>query len=184
MNALAALGLVLSEEGRQAETIVPLLGKLEGVPGRLQYVGGHPAGAAIYVDYAHKPAALENVLKTLRPHAAGRLICVFGCGGDRDRGKRPLMGQIAAELADIAIVTDDNPRGEEPAAIRAEILKAAPDATEIGDRRDAIREAVRMARAGDVVLIAGKGHETGQYVKGEIRPFDDVMETTKAIEDL
>ncbi|MFN9032959.1 MAG: glutamate ligase domain-containing protein, partial [Alphaproteobacteria bacterium] len=123
------------------------------------------------------------VLKALRPHAQGRLIVVFGAGGDRDRGKRPLMGGIAARLADIAIVTDDNPRSEDPAAIRAEVRAGCPEALEIGDRRGAIRHAVGLLREGDVVVVAGKGHEQGQIVGATVHPFDDATEVKNALED-
>jgi UDP-N-acetylmuramoyl-L-alanyl-D-glutamate--2,6-diaminopimelate ligase len=132
-----------------------------------------PNGAAAYVDYAHTPDALERVLQALRPHAAGRLLVVFGAGGDRDRGKRPLMGAAAARFADVAIVTDDNPRSEDPAAIRGAILAACPDAREIGDRARAIGAALNDLRPGDVLVVAGKGHEQGQTVGGTVHPFDD-----------
>ncbi|NBU29447.1 MAG: UDP-N-acetylmuramoyl-L-alanyl-D-glutamate--2,6-diaminopimelate ligase, partial [Caulobacteraceae bacterium] len=135
----------------------------------------------VYVDYAHTPDGLETLLLALRPHAAGRLIVVFGAGGDRDAGKRPMMGEIASRLADVVIVTDDNPRSEEPAAIREAILAAAPDAHEIGDRRMAIRAAVGMMKPGDVLAIAGKGHEQGQLVAGVNHPFDDVTEARAAL---
>ena len=172
MNLLAALGLVMSE-GIDAGRLMPLIERLKGVPGRMDLVAHHPNGAPIYVDYAHKPHALETVLAALRPHVAGRLIVVFGCGGDRDRGKRPEMGAIAARLADIAIVTDDNPRSEDPAAIRAEIMVACQGGIEIGDRRRAIETAIGKLRSTDVVVIAGKGHETGQTIAGVTHPFDD-----------
>lgn len=181
MNALAALGLVLAGDG-DADVVVPLLQKLEGVPGRLQLVPGHPEGAAVYVDYAHKPGAIEAVLNTLRPHTQGRLVCLFGCGGNRDAGKREIMGRIATGLADTVIVTDDNPRDENPRAIRKAILEGAPDAIEIAGRDDAIRYAVDSLHAGDVLVIAGKGHEQGQIVGGKVFPFDDVKEAKKAIE--
>jgi UDP-N-acetylmuramoyl-L-alanyl-D-glutamate--2,6-diaminopimelate ligase len=170
-NALVAAGLVLAT-GEDPARILPRLAELTGVPGRMERVG-EVAGALCIVDYAHKPEALAHVLDALRPFATGRLVCVFGCGGDRDRGKRPIMGQIAAAKADIAIVTDDNPRSENPAAIRAEILRAAPGAREIGDRAEAIRTAVRDLRAGDVLVVAGKGHETGQIVGERTLPFSD-----------
>jgi UDP-N-acetylmuramoyl-L-alanyl-D-glutamate--2,6-diaminopimelate ligase len=130
-------------------------------------------GAPIYVDYAHTPDSLEKILEALRPHTANRLHVVFGCGGDRDKGKRPLMGAIAVKLADDVIVTDDNPRTEDAADIRRQILAGAPGAREIGDRAEAIRAAVADLGTGDVLVIAGKGHETGQYVKGEVLPFSD-----------
>ncbi len=180
MNALAALGLVLAE-GTGLDTALAGLESHEGVAGRLQRVGETPAGAQVFVDYAHTPDALQTVLKALRPHAAGRLMVIVGCGGDRDRGKRPLMGAIAARLADATIVTDDNPRGEDPAAIRAEILAAAPGAREIGDRGAAIRQAIAELGSGDLLLIAGKGHETGQIVGDTILPFDDAAVARAAI---
>ena len=148
--------------------------RLTGVPGRLQRAAVHPSGAPIYVDYAHTPDALETVLEALRPHARGRLVVVFGCGGDRDRGKRPLMGRIAERLADQVVVTDDNPRGEDPAEIRRQILRACRHAREIGDRAEAIQAAAEALAADDVLLIAGKGHETGQIVGSRVLPFDDV----------
>ena len=141
--------------------------------GRIELVAHHPNGAPIFVDYAHKPGALEMVLQTLRPHARGRLVVVFGCGGDRDRGKRPMMGEIASRLADRVVVTDDNPRSETPAAIRAEIMAAAPGAIEIADRARAIESAIRELAPDDLLVIAGKGHETGQTVAGVTHPFDD-----------
>ncbi|MBX9946991.1 MAG: UDP-N-acetylmuramoyl-L-alanyl-D-glutamate--2,6-diaminopimelate ligase [Reyranella sp.] len=177
-NALAALGLVVATGGEAARAVAAL-GGLSGAPGRLQLVARHRSGAAVYVDYAHKPEALQTVLQTLRPFARGRLVVVFGCGGDRDRGKRPVMGEIATRLADRAIVTDDNPRSEEPAAIRAEILAGIPAGrtnwVEIRDgRQRAIEVGVAaLASADDLLLIAGKGHETGQTIAGVTHPFDD-----------
>jgi UDP-N-acetylmuramoyl-L-alanyl-D-glutamate--2,6-diaminopimelate ligase len=138
----------------------------------------------VVVDYAHKPDAVEAVLHTLRPVTRGRLVIVLGAGGDRDRGKRPLMGSIAADLADVVIVTDDNPRSEVAAEIRAAILAAAPGALEIGDRRQAIREAVAILKAGDTLIVAGKGHEEGQTVGTETLPFSDHEEVRKAIREL
>jgi UDP-N-acetylmuramoyl-L-alanyl-D-glutamate--2,6-diaminopimelate ligase len=179
-NALVAAGLCLAAGLGVDETLAGLE-KLEGAPGRLQRVGAGPRGGEAYVDYAHTPDGLETVLTALRPHARGRLIVVFGAGGDRDRGKRPLMGAIAAKLADVAIVTDDNPRSEEPAAIRAEVLAGAKGAKEIGDRREAIRAAAALLRDGDVLVVAGKGHEQGQIVAGVTHPFDDVAETAQAL---
>jgi UDP-N-acetylmuramoyl-L-alanyl-D-glutamate--2,6-diaminopimelate ligase len=172
MNLLAAIGLVMAD-GVDVARVLPLIGKLQGVHGRMELVAHHRNGAPIYVDYAHKPHALETVLTALRPHSRGRLIVVFGCGGDRDRGKRSEMGAIATRLADVTIVTDDNPRSEKPAAIRAEILAAAPGAIEIGDRAEAIRRAVAMLGPNDLLAIAGKGHETGQTIAGKTHPFDD-----------
>jgi UDP-N-acetylmuramoyl-L-alanyl-D-glutamate--2,6-diaminopimelate ligase len=183
MNALVALGLVLAGDG-EPQTIVPLLSQLEGVPGRLQLVQGHPTGAAVYVDYAHKPAAVEAVLNALRPHTEGRLICLLGCGGDRDTGKRPIMGRIAAGLADLVIITDDNPRSEDPRLIRAAMMDGAPDATEIPGRGEAIEWAIAHLQKGDVLVVAGKGHEQGQIIGGIVHPFDDVEEVTKAIKNL
>src|SRR5207244_7690113 len=139
----------------------------------LDLVGTTANGAPVYVDYAHKPDALENVLASVRPFTTGRVLVVFGCGGDRDRGKRPIMGEIATRLADVVIVTDDNPRSEVPQAIRAEIMTAAPGAIEIGDRRKAIHEAVAMLKAGDTLIVAGKGHEHGQTIGGVELPFSD-----------
>ncbi len=170
-NALVAAGLALSV-GCPAEKVFAALESLRGAPGRLDLVGDK-AGAPVFVDYAHKPDALEKALAALRPFARGRLVVVVGCGGDRDKGKRPIMGEIAARAADVVIVTDDNPRSEEPARIRAEILAAAPGAREIGDRAEAIRAGVDMLRDGDVLLIAGKGHETGQIVGATVLPFSD-----------
>lgn len=185
MNALCALGLVAAEDnGSKIESALAALETLKGAPGRLQPVPGHPCGAAVYIDYAHTPDALETVLKALRPHAAGKLVCVFGCGGDRDRGKRPLMGEIASRLADAVIVTDDNPRSENPSDIRAQIIKAAPHAKNIGDRREAIREAVRALQKGDVLVIAGKGHEQGQVIQNQNLPFDDFQQATQAIQEI
>jgi UDP-N-acetylmuramoyl-L-alanyl-D-glutamate--2,6-diaminopimelate ligase len=151
----------------------PRLPALVGVRGRMELAARLPHGAAAYVDYAHTPDALARLLSDLRPHVAGRLICVFGAGGDRDPGKRPLMGQAVAFGADCAIVTDDNPRTENPAAIRAAILQACPDAVEIGDRASAIAAGLNMLGAGDVLVVAGKGHELGQTVGTETYPFDD-----------
>lgn len=171
-NLLAALGLVLAS-GVPLERAAAHLGELRGAPGRMQHVADHPSGAAVFVDYAHKPEALRQALAALRPHCRGRLHLVFGCGGERDRGKRPLMGAIAAELADTVIVTDDNPRREDPAVIRREILAGCPRAREIGDRRAAIAAALDALEAGDVLLIAGKGHEAYQIVGERTLPFDD-----------
>jgi len=179
-NALCALGLVLATGGH-ADKAVEALRTLEGVPGRLQHVATHPNGAPVFVDYAHTPDALETVLTALRPHATGKLVVVFGCGGDRDRGKRPVMGALAGRLADRAIVTDDNPRTEDPASVRAEVLAGFPGAEEIGDRHAAIRAAVRGLGPGDVLVVAGKGHEQGQTVGTEVRPFDDAAEARAAV---
>jgi UDP-N-acetylmuramoyl-L-alanyl-D-glutamate--2,6-diaminopimelate ligase len=180
-NALLAAGLVLAADRQaQPEHVFRALAGLNGVPGRLERVG-EVAGALCVVDYAHKPEALAHVLDALRGFTTGRLVCVFGCGGDRDRAKRPMMGAIAAEKADVVIVTDDNPRSEDPAAIRAAILAAAPGAREIGDRAEAIRTAVRDLNPGDVLVVAGKGHETGQIVGDRTLPFSDHEVVRKAI---
>jgi UDP-N-acetylmuramoyl-L-alanyl-D-glutamate--2,6-diaminopimelate ligase len=179
-NALVAAGLCIAA-GEDADAVLAALEHLEGAPGRMQRVGSGPLGGEAYVDYAHTPDGLRTVLTALRPHTRGRLILVFGAGGDRDRGKRPLMGEIAARLADIVIVTDDNPRSEPPETIRATILAAAPGAREIGDRRAAIAEAASLLREGDVLVVAGKGHEQGQLVAGVSHPFDDVRETAAAL---
>lgn len=172
-NALVAAGLVIATGGDPAATIASLA-RLQPVRGRLERAVIAPSGAPVYVDYAHTPDALEAAIAALRPHVSGRLILVFGAGGDRDQGKREPMGQIAAAHADLVIVTDDNPRSEQPAAIRTAILKGAPEAIEQGDRREAIRLAIRQANADDIVLIAGKGHEQGQIVGDLVLPFDDV----------
>ncbi len=170
-NALVAAGLAIAT-GDKPDDVFAALEGLQGAPGRLEQVGQRH-GAPVFVDYAHKPDALEKVLAALRPLASNRLIVVFGCGGDRDAGKRPIMGEIAARLSDIAIVTDDNPRSENPAAIRHAILAAAPGALEIGDRGEAIATAVQMLKTGDVLVVAGKGHETGQIVGAQTLPFSD-----------
>ncbi|MGE0062241.1 MAG: UDP-N-acetylmuramoyl-L-alanyl-D-glutamate--2,6-diaminopimelate ligase [Xanthobacteraceae bacterium] len=170
-NALVAAGLVIVSGGDPAKTFAALE-KLEGAKGRLE-LAGNRNGAPVFIDYAHKPDALAKALEALRPYARGKLVVVFGCGGDRDKGKRPLMGEIAVKNADRVIVTDDNPRSENPAQIRAEIMAAAPGATEIGDRAQAIRAAVAGLKAGDVLLVAGKGHETGQIVGDRVLPFSD-----------
>ena len=172
-NALVAAGLVIVTGGGVAQTLSNLA-RLQPVRGRLERAAIAASGAPIYVDYAHTPDALAAAAAALRPHAAGRIILVFGAGGDRDTGKRAEMGAVAARDADLVIVTDDNPRSEDPALIRAAIREGAPEAREVGDRRAAIAEAIGEARADDVVLIAGKGHETGQIVGDRTLPFDDV----------
>lgn len=181
-NALVAAGLAMST-GVPAATAMAALEKLVGASGRLELVGHAKNGALAYVDYAHKPDALENVLTSVRPFTTGRVIVVFGCGGDRDKGKRPIMGEIATRLADVVIVTDDNPRSEVPAVIRSEIMAAAKGATEIGDRAEAIRSAVGMLQAGDTLIVAGKGHEEGQTVGSVTLPFSDHAELGKALEE-
>ena len=180
LNALAAAGLALAT-GVGAEDAVRALGSLDGVPGRLQPVTGHPAGAAIFVDYAHTPDALDAALRAVRPLVSGSLVVVFGCGGERDAGKRREMGEIAARLADRAIVTDDNPRREDPAAIRRAILEACPGATEIGDRARAIRSAIEGLGSGDGLVIAGKGHEQEQIVGERTIAFDDASVARGAV---
>jgi UDP-N-acetylmuramoyl-L-alanyl-D-glutamate--2,6-diaminopimelate ligase len=181
-NALVAAGLVIGTGGDPA-AVFASLEHLLGAKGRLE-LAGVKNGAPIFVDYAHKPDALAKALDALRPAASGKLVVVLGAGGDRDRGKRPLMGQVAVAKADRVIVTDDNPRSEEPAAIRAAILAAAPGATEIGDRRAAIRTAIAELRAGDVLLIAGKGHETGQIIGDRTLPFSDHEAVATALKEL
>jgi UDP-N-acetylmuramoyl-L-alanyl-D-glutamate--2,6-diaminopimelate ligase len=153
--------------------VLPMLESLQGARGRLDLAGTTRAGAPIFIDYAHTPDALAKALDALRPYVENRLVVVFGCGGDRDKGKRPEMGRIAAAKADLAIVTDDNPRSENPAAIRKQILNAAPGAVEIGDRAAAIADAVAKLERGDVLLVAGKGHETGQTIGTTVIPFSD-----------
>ena len=170
-NALVAAGLAIAT-GSAPALVFAALENLKGAKGRLDLVG-QKDGAPIFVDYAHKPDALAKALEALRPYVKRRLVVVFGAGGDRDKGKRPLMGAIAAESADSVIVTDDNPRSENPAAIRAAILQAAPGAVEIGDRHEAIRNAIAGLRKGDVLLVAGKGHETGQIIGNRTLPFSD-----------
>ncbi|WP_417629377.1 UDP-N-acetylmuramoyl-L-alanyl-D-glutamate--2,6-diaminopimelate ligase [Phaeospirillum tilakii] len=178
-NALSALGLAVAIGAEPARALAALE-RLDGVPGRLQRVAARANGAAIYVDYAHTPDALETVLRALRPHATGRLVALFGCGGDRDPGKRGLMGSIAGRLADRVLITDDNPRGEDPARIRSAILAGCLGGIEIADRRAAIGTAVAGLEAGDLLVIAGKGHETGQIVGDQVLPFDDAVEARAA----
>lgn len=180
MNVLCALGLAASGDKKDIAAYMELIPSLAPIAGRLQKVDGGQDGCAVYVDYAHTPDALENVLNALRPHTAGRLICVFGCGGNRDKGKRPVMGEIAGRLADVAIITDDNPRGEVPETIRAEIEAGikSPKAKvlNVEGRRGAIRTAITMMQDGDVLVIAGKGHENGQIFADHTEPFDDADE--------
>lgn len=184
-NALVAAGLCLAA-GESVDGVVAALAALKGARGRLERVGATAEGAEVYVDYAHTPDGLETVLKALRPHTRGRLLCVFGCGGDRDRGKRPLMGAIAEKWADRVFVTDDNPRSEDPALIRADILRGltgtqSSNLVETGDRRQAIFEAVADLHAGDVLVVAGKGHEQGQIVGDRVLPFDDAGVVLEAL---
>jgi UDP-N-acetylmuramoyl-L-alanyl-D-glutamate--2,6-diaminopimelate ligase len=172
-NVLVAAGLVLVTGGEWAGTLAGM-GRLSPVRGRLERAVITPAGAPVYVDYAHTPDAIEAAIEALRPHVSGRLITILGAGGDRDQGKRPAMGAVAARLSDHVIVTDDNPRSEDPALVRRAVLSGAPGAEEIGDRRAAIAAGVAMARAGDIVLVAGKGHEQGQIIGDRVLEFDDV----------
>jgi UDP-N-acetylmuramoyl-L-alanyl-D-glutamate--2,6-diaminopimelate ligase len=181
-NALVAAGLAIATGGT-ADAVFAALENLKGAKGRLELVGANH-DAPIFVDYAHKPDALAKALDALRPYVTGKLAVVFGAGGDRDRGKRPLMGAVAAEKADRVIVTDDNPRGENPATIRAAILAAARGAAEIGDRREAIRAAIAELRRGDVLLIAGKGHETGQIIGDRVVPFSDHEAVAAALKEV
>jgi UDP-N-acetylmuramoyl-L-alanyl-D-glutamate--2,6-diaminopimelate ligase len=172
-NVLTAAGLVLATGGEWAATLSGM-GRVSPVRGRLERAVISRAGAPVYIDYAHTPDAVAAAIAASRPHVEGRLITVLGAGGDRDEGKRPEMGAVAARLSDVVIITDDNPRSEEPAQIRRAVLGGAPEATEIGDRREAIAAAIAMAKAGDIVLVAGKGHEQGQIVGDQVLPFDDV----------
>jgi UDP-N-acetylmuramoyl-L-alanyl-D-glutamate--2,6-diaminopimelate ligase len=171
-NALVAAGLCMAT-GAKAEKVLPLLANFRGARGRLDLAGTTKTGAPIFIDYAHTPDALAKALDALRPYVRQRLVVVFGCGGDRDKGKRPEMGAVAVDKSDVAIVTDDNPRSEEPADIRREILATAPGAVEIPGRAAAVAEAISDLKRGDVLLIAGKGHETGQIVKGIVIPYSD-----------
>jgi UDP-N-acetylmuramoyl-L-alanyl-D-glutamate--2,6-diaminopimelate ligase len=176
---LVAAGLAIGL-GDEPKRIFEALERITGAPGRMEQVAVTAGGARVYVDYAHTPDALETVLAAIRPHVAGRLHVVFGCGGDRDKGKRPLMGAAAAKFSDCVIVTDDNPRSENASIIRKEILVGCPKAQEIGDRSTAIRAGVAALKADDVLVIAGKGHEIGQIVGQETRPFSDREEAIKA----
>jgi UDP-N-acetylmuramoyl-L-alanyl-D-glutamate--2,6-diaminopimelate ligase len=179
-NALVAAALVLCT-GTDVAQVFEALTHLEGPRGRMELVARHPSGARVFVDYAHTPDALEHLLRALRPYATGKLSIVFGCGGDRDSGKRPQMGRVADELADRVLVTDDNPRDEEPQKIRQAIMDAAPGAIEISDRAEAIRTAISELGTGDILVIAGKGHESGQIVHGVFNPFDDAQEVRDAV---
>ncbi|MEO8176102.1 MAG: UDP-N-acetylmuramoyl-L-alanyl-D-glutamate--2,6-diaminopimelate ligase [Sphingomicrobium sp.] len=177
-NVLVAAGLALAT-GTPFDAVFSAMGRVSPVRGRLERAVISPAGAPVYVDYAHTADALEAAIQALRPHVAGKLITVFGAGGDRDQGKRPEMGKVAAKLSNVVIVTDDNPRGEDPAKIRREVLAGAPGATEIAGRREAIAQAVKSAGPGDIILLAGKGHEQGQIIGAgadqRVLPFDDVV---------
>ena len=183
-NILCALGLVMADDIGNKEAHAPAINAIKslyGVTGRLEFAATLKNGATIYVDYAHTPDALETVLKSLRPHAHKKLHVVFGCGGDRDKGKRAMMGEIAVRLADKAIVTDDNPRTEDASTIRSEIMTAAIGATEIGDRRAAIVQAIKNLEPDDILVVAGKGHEQGQTIGTEVFPFNDMEEVKKAV---
>ncbi len=182
-NALAALGLALAT-GVSEQTAISALAGLEGVRGRIELVARHPNGAAIFVDYAHTPDALMKVLETLRPHLAGELHVVFGCGGDRDPGKRVAMGRAAASVAEHVILTDDNPRTENPAEIRKAARVGCPDALEIGDRAEAIAAGVQALKPGDILVIAGKGHERDQIVGDTVIPFDDADLARQVVQDI
>lgn len=179
-NVALAAGLAIGA-GAAPGDVFRVLPGLTGVRGRMQLAATRTNGAAVYVDYAHTPDAIATALRALRPHVMGRIIIVFGAGGDRDRAKRPLMGAAARDHADVAFVTDDNPRSEDPASIRAAILQACPEATEVGDRAEAILRGVDALGPGDALLIAGKGHETGQVIAGDIFPFDDVEQASIAV---
>ncbi|MEZ5753978.1 MAG: UDP-N-acetylmuramoyl-L-alanyl-D-glutamate--2,6-diaminopimelate ligase [Paracoccaceae bacterium] len=179
-NVALAAGLVIAA-GEEPAAVMGVLGRLTGVRGRMQLAATRANGAAVFVDYAHTPDAIATALRALRPHVMGRIVVVFGAGGDRDRTKRPLMGAAAREFADVLFVTDDNPRSEEPEAIRAEIMAACPEANEVGDRAEAILRGVDALGPGDALLIAGKGHETGQIIKGDVYPFDDVEQASIAV---
>ena len=182
-NALVAAALAIAS-GTAPDLALHALESLRGAPGRLELVATTPSGGRVFVDYAHTPASLTTALDTLRPYAAGRLMVLAGAGGDRDAGKRPLMGEAMARGADVVIVTDDNPRSEDPAAVRAAVRDGCPDAIEIGDRRAAIGEGVRLLGPGDVLLVAGKGHETGQTIGGVTHPFADHEVVRAAVADL
>ncbi len=173
-NVLTAAGLALATGGKWDATFSAMQ-RMSPVRGRLERAVISRVGVPVYIDYAHTPDALEAAIAALRPHVKGRLITVFGAGGDRDQGKRPEMGSVAERMSDVVIVTDDNPRSEDPAAIRSAIMAGAPRATEVAGRREAIAEAIHIARAGDIVLVAGKGHETGQIIGDRVLPFDDAL---------
>ncbi|MWD27253.1 UDP-N-acetylmuramoyl-L-alanyl-D-glutamate--2,6-diaminopimelate ligase [Aquicoccus sp. SCR17] len=179
-NVLLAAGLAIAC-GEDPEEVLDTLPQLTGVRGRMQLAATRDNGAAVFVDYAHTPGAVETAIEALRPHVMGRLVAIVGAGGDRDRGKRPLMGQAAAAHADLVIVTDDNPRSEDPATIRAAVMEGAPEAVEVGDRAEAILRGVDALGPGDALLICGKGHETGQVVGDNVYPFDDAEQASVAV---
>ncbi|MFN3937626.1 MAG: UDP-N-acetylmuramoyl-L-alanyl-D-glutamate--2,6-diaminopimelate ligase [Gemmobacter sp.] len=180
LNVAVAAGLAIAT-GSDAGQVFEALPRLNGVRGRMQLVARRRNGASVYVDYAHTPDAVATALQALRPHVMGRIVAVIGAGGDRDRGKRPLMGAAAAAHADVVYVTDDNPRSEDPAAIRAAVMQGCPEANEVGDRAEAILRAVDALQPGDAALICGKGHETGQEIAGQIYPFDDAEQASIAV---
>ena len=179
-NGLVSAGLAITT-GTKPEVAFKALESLQGASGRMELIGKNDAGAPVYVDYAHKPEAMENVLQSLRPFTSERLMVVFGCGGDRDPGKRPIMGEIAARLADVVIVTDDNPRTEDPALIRSSIMAAAEGATEVADRAEAIHYACGLLKKGDCLVVAGKGHEEGQIIGDKTLPFSDHQVVREAL---
>ncbi|MCI5095160.1 MAG: UDP-N-acetylmuramoyl-L-alanyl-D-glutamate--2,6-diaminopimelate ligase [Rhodobacteraceae bacterium] len=179
-NVLVACGLVIAG-GEDPEQVFATLPELTTVRGRMQLAATRDNGAAVYVDYAHTPDAVATALKAMRPHVLGRLVAIVGAGGDRDPGKRPLMGEAAHRNADVVIVTDDNPRSEDPALIRAAVKSGAPDAIEVGDRAEAILRGVDALQPGDALLVCGKGHETGQIVGDDVLPFDDVEQASMAV---
>jgi len=179
-NVLVAAGLVIAA-GEDPQDVFATLPRLTTVRGRMQHVATRANGAAVFVDYAHTPDAIATALTALRPHVMGRIVIVFGAGGDRDRGKRVLMGQAAMDHADTVILTDDNPRREDPAAIRAMVRAGCPDAWEVGDRAEAILRGVDAVGPGDALLIAGKGHETGQVIGDDVFPFDDAEHASVAV---
>jgi len=179
-NVLMAAGLAIGA-GADPARVFDTLPEMRTVRGRMQLAAKRENGAAVFVDYAHTPDAVSTALKAMRPHVMGRLCAIVGAGGDRDRGKRPLMGQAAAEFADRVIVTDDNPRSEDAASIRAAVLRGCPGAQEVGDRAEAILRAVDALGPGDALLICGKGHETGQIVGDDVLPFDDAEQASLAV---
>ncbi|MEM7438504.1 MAG: UDP-N-acetylmuramoyl-L-alanyl-D-glutamate--2,6-diaminopimelate ligase [Pseudomonadota bacterium] len=182
-NVLTAAALAIASGARSEEVFAALL-SLTGVPGRMQLAATRANGASVFVDYAHTPDAVRTALRALRPHVLGRLVVVLGAGGDRDPGKRPLMGRAAADEADVVFVTDDNPRSEDPAVIRRAVMAGCPEATEVGDRAAAILAGVDALQPGDALLVAGKGHETGQVVGDDVLPFDDVEQSSVAVRAL
>ncbi len=179
-NVLMAAALAIAV-GESPEEVFKTLPALQTVRGRMELAASRENGAKVFVDFAHTPEALETALQALRPHVLGRLIVAFGAGGDRDKGKRPLMGEAAAAHADLVFVTDDNPRSEDPARIRAEVLAGCPGAIEVGDRAEAILRAVDALQPGDTLLIAGKGHESGQIIGNDVFPFDDAEQASVAV---